>query len=159
MRSTVTGIAVTVVLLSFLAGTAPADAASETFHVKAANESGVLVKVVILRASGQQQKSEEISPGKSKVFEFGQKCKDTHKRGFEVYELAGSEHDKVATGSFTMETGKQVGGLLDPHCQSPTMTIDSCVDKSGSDDASVTCGLVKLSHEDHDTRSFAIVIQ
>jgi hypothetical protein len=127
------------ILLSCLAGTTPAVAGAEQFHLKFKNESGALLRVAILYSSKYQvQKDAEVSPGKAHTFEFGIKCKNTHVRRFKIWELVTDKSAELGAGQFTMATGRAMGDFK-VDCRNPTFTMDTCKDSSVSDGFDVSC--------------------
>jgi hypothetical protein len=125
-------------LVAMLSLAAPAVAGSVHFHTQFDNDTAVVLKAVILHSAGDPQKSENVRPGKKEKFHFGLKCKEEHTRKFEVYE---NQHGTlIGSGSFAMETGRQID--IDNDCTIKRFDLTCDPDPDANDDFKLTCSKV-----------------
>jgi hypothetical protein len=129
-------------LTAFLFVAEPAVATDVHFHTQFANDTAVIVEAVILHSSGSEQKDRNVQPGEKEKFHFGLKCKKTHTRKFELYEKQNGT--LIGSGWFTMETGKEHGGL-DPDCKYQRFDLTCDDDPDTTDSFELSCSRIDES--------------
>ena len=134
----------TVLVISILWSTSSL-AGSAKFAFGYKNHTSTKLYGYILHSDGREQKSYSVQPKSQSWYNFGSKCKKSHSRRYEIYEL--ENNTKIAEGKFTYKTGSTSLSA----CKKTGIKFNTCTDTNTSDSFSISCK--KL-----DALSLAVVI-